>query len=1488
MDTDQKKNTQHVNSFTKGMNSDTSYDMVDAEHYLFGQNIRITNNTSLNGDITSSTKENIVTAISNGVEVQTEGSISGHILATASIGNIGAVIVRNSNPEGLWSVYKAELKDDKIKYTLIFTSSETTDKDRFSVVINKELEDCIKLYIADGKHSVMCIDLLADDNYYDGLSEEHIISNHIFPTNRVKIEAKISGQLKTQQLQYTYRFYKKYGVASKLAPLTNKIQVINNNRNIETGNAEDTKTSIGFKLRIDYDTDLSRIFDHIQIYRISYIKKTETPEVNLITDAQLTKGSSTYTYNDTDNNTLATLTLDEFTSMNGTVIIPQVLEQNQNILFAANVKDDTVIRINTTEYNSRAYQFDSDGNIKLYSDTLYSDLKTYTDVNNVEDEYYLNKYVDMNYTWPNSTDCKYDADGYFGGTGPNISWRFITCNIPLDYTTGIDTPIAVDLDQYDKKIYYINSSCELVDSNKTIDDYLDSKSIYHDNPDYNNIITSSLLRSLRRDEVYRYGIVFYDSYGNKSDVLWIADIRTPKHDESDIQSSNAIELSDTASSQYGGLDTFKAKLDARPIGIEFNVTKPQVEGKTIIGYEIVRCEKTADTSRNLLSTVISRALQQGKVAHGVSNFTDDNFRTPYYPNVFLTSQFVYTQGRTINEANVGWDLYDFMQATADTDPIYSSATNVENVSIYQIYSPQINIARVDELDKLQNNELALHPICFVYDSGSALNIDIDQSNIYTFKGDTTNAALPSENNQSGDVYWLSDVLKFMMWNGSQWTDVTDQYVNRYQPYGNSDIRKKLNDQLHTSFTSNHTSQLESRSGNHVEYLAQDGVFLINTRKIDIEPTNKPNNATVFKSYNRLFKMYCIDKSNVEGQNVTVVRANTPIKQVADVKNPTWDEGFTDYNPNGGTDSATAVKQYKSYITSLGTEQFVNWAANGMYDMPISYNERYSDSGWVFRSYDRRIDLRPGHNEVEPVGYIGPGAVSFIINTQKPDSSDSPLLNQIVTHIDHDEHSQDKLGTLYCTIQHSATQFAGLTKVDKQYDTYVSHGNFTKDDSCMVFDGNIYITAAEIINLYKTYNFNDYYTLISNQVVYYIPMESEVNTRFDYGLNYTNTSSKNVQLKPGVIAGIASQDRAAYQYNLIYSDNERSIVKYTAQSEEESTQQFKQRIHYSQNKTNGESIDNWNIFKPIDYIDADSRYGEITHLLSANNTLYYWQTNAFGKLSVNERSLITDTNSNTIQLGQGGVLQRTDYINTFYGMQPDHLSAIAIDGSVYWIDSKNKAIVAGNGERVINYCEAMNVQNISNSRFSNTLPQIDYDLQNMELLCKTYKDNEQLVFNLKLPAATAIYTRDYDSTITFDNVLYGLKNDGSATRLNYNEEEGELLPTKLEFVVNAVPSVTKVFDNQQINITDNTTNYEDDFAENRTFTFSTDLCRPTIFNDLMVTDREGNINYAVPRENNAEYGNRMRGKWMKVTITDDNPSKDFAISHIITKFRYSFI
>ena len=174
------------------------------------------------------------------------------ILAVSAHGNIGAIIVKDDDhgdegeEYGFWHVFRVDCEDDRLTFNPIFKSSQRTKKNKFSTVINKELDKVIKLYIADGVHEIMSINLLEDVEHNRQLTENDLINNKYFPVDPVRINEKISGTLHTGQIQYTYRFYNKYGVCSKMAPLTNKIQVIDPSRSKEIGNAEDTQTTIGF------------------------------------------------------------------------------------------------------------------------------------------------------------------------------------------------------------------------------------------------------------------------------------------------------------------------------------------------------------------------------------------------------------------------------------------------------------------------------------------------------------------------------------------------------------------------------------------------------------------------------------------------------------------------------------------------------------------------------------------------------------------------------------------------------------------------------------------------------------------------------------------------------------------------------------------------------------------------------------------------------------------------------------------------------------------------------------------------------------------------------------------------------------------------------------------------------------------------------------------------------------------------------------------
>ena len=150
----------------------------------------------------------------------------------------------------------------------------------------------------------------------------------------------------------------------------------------------------------------------------------------------------------------------------------------------------------------------------------------------------------------------------------------------------------------------------------------------------------------------------------------------------------------------------------------------------------------------------------------------------------------------------------------------------------------------------------------------------------------------------------------------------------------------------------------------------------------------------------------------------------------------------------------------------------------------------------------------------------------------------------------------------------------------------------------------------------------------------------------------------------------------------------------------------------------------------------------------------------------------------------------------------------------------------------------------------------------------------------------------------DNSLYGFRFSDELyyRKINYltTEDDKELLsPVKIVFAVNPQASLTNVYDTQKIVLMNapgqqegaNTSLFEDlnvprelvprwmvdrvmkdskfynPFLADKEFSFSTDYCS-SVEDPQGYTDRENNIWYAIPRITNSEYGDRIRGKWLK--------------------------
>lgn len=1410
------------------MNSDGAYDQLDGGQYVFGYNVRTTKNQFLGDkDDYASVHEGIITPVPEGLHLDSIEENIGKILAVKSVDRMGIIITSVDTTMRVYRLYLDERDNSLTGFTKLWEGvvwKEDKVPEQVSAVLYKELDNVIKLYIADGVHPIICMRVDEEGSSKLATAQlDDLINNRIVPTERIFIDEVISGRLLTSQVQYTYRYYNKYGNTTQLAPLTNKIQVINPSRSKEIGNAENTETSIGFSLKINCINKYNTKYDRLQVFRLQYVTPGADAEVYLIYDGKVkTETTDTFVLNDVGVDPLQQYSMEEFAAMSGIILVPQVIEQNQEYMFCGNVIDDTI----------------------LQSEPIVTSTPT-----TVEADVVLSEKLEGDI--PDEGDHKYTSDDKI--------------------TDGL-----------------------------TIPEYFEQRGINSDivKSSYNNIFTSSLLRSLRRGETYKYAIVYYDKFGRRTDVKSIGSV-----DVASINESKPFVVENGV-------------LKARPIGVKINIPQfaaDDEDAKNIIGCQIVRRASSEIYQKNLLQVALARPVQQGLLDFNISDGTtlsEDNVKkSPFYPSGFLTTT----------------DLVIQMSIYENLTTIPALWTKTKNTQLYQIFSQEIDFRRDDVLSRLNTSDTKLSEVLYV-PAIFARYTNNTKDLIYDGTLPSSINAIGNSQQSSGTVTTISageygafEVAENIIDINSSsiiFTCNNSDMGTIYIGYTNKDGVMTHSEYVEISFGENIINQIREVWNNK-----QQGTALHITSDRWSEGgilTITQTGGSQQGSQNSVGSLY-IDKYNIEKLKIEDKQArhwifnffdptdtdsgfneeNVPISQIKDVKMADWNSGFDQVQHDSDNNIATAIKKYRSFATNIGKFTYNNWVSFGKYDLRAG-NEDEVNQDWgeseesqeMLAKYGQYIFYLENNGPAQAVrnGYIGPGGSCFILTTEEETGGFNKPESRFYTSI--------------CNITHNPK----LEDVQSdEFTPYYGFGNYfnleynngelkTTDgrDYLIVFDGDVYITPHEFTTLYKTYNFESVDTLQSTQITNYIPLESKVNTYFDYGMNLRNTNSENLLYEPGSIDSITTQERPAHQYNMIYSDNDASNDVFTLISTDKNeTNNFKQRTYYSEVKSNGEFIDNFLIFKAAAFIDVDSKYGQITNLLTDRNTLYYWQDTACGKFSVNERSLVNDQNSNTIMLGQAGILSRYDYLSTKYGMRLWDFCAISSEAGVFWVDVNNKAIAALQ-QSVVNYGERLNVQNIINDRISDDVPHVSYDLQNNELVCKCFNNAEQIVFNAKFNIATSLYNREYDNILDIKNHQYGLKvEDGKLNITKYNylpyQKYEYLTPMNLQFVVNPMASVTKVYDSQQIvPIKRDSFTAERHVLENTTLAFETDIVSKTYGTNMEpYTDREGNLIYNVPRFENKPYGNRIRGKWMRVAINKNEPTELFTLSHVITKFRQSF-
>lgn len=584
-------------------------------------------------------------------------------------------------------------------------------------------------------------------------------------------------------------------------------------------------------------------------------------------------------------------------------------------------------------------------------------------------------------------------------------------------------------------------------------------------------------------------------------------------------------------------------------------------------------------------------------------------------------------------------------------------------------------------------------------------------------------------------------------------------------------------------------------------------------------------------------------------------------------------------------------------------QFVNWDAPAFYDETGYFDSSGIAEGDLKKTTSFNIQFRYGVTAGKKCILIKPGNKYTLDNGENGKE-------WVISNTNYELDETDTNSLFNCTIANiintSVVPYGGDTETSKNNSVFYSFGDYqdySADPDSPHYHGiasqaTIETTNGDCYICNFVYNSahcweSGTYKASMYPTVYIFPVESSINLKASYGDLYTRMDSIYkywFQDKAGQI-GKLTQEKDAYLCNTVYNGSY-DLISYTPISYTSiSNDKFDCRVHYSQIKTNGEYIDNWLKFKAADFIDVDTRYGEITDMNLFKDSLIFWQNKATGVLSVNERTMLQDVNDTNIILGNGDVLQRYDYLTTEYGMKSGQKARTQSNNALYWWDEYNKEILQyPGGNQVLPLKKIKTVSSYVNNIIESESPCLEYDPKYSEVLMSVEKDVDNhrvLVYNEYIQQFTGLYNYPFDLSTKLPEQILLIKNNNL---YKWNAGHYQNKPV-LQYVVNKMSTVTKVYDNVEFGMGEVFYNDSEKRSDLK-FNFHTPLGQNTYINKN-ITNREYDLKFAVPRNrdgygNEMPYGDRMRGRTMRCEIssTDINQYRNFSLQYIITKYRIS--
>ena len=1436
-----------LNAFSKGMNMDLDKSMIDSSQYLYAENARIASSAD--------STMGAIAPIENPRLIKSNLLPGLDIVAMEPVRDM-AIIFANSASAG--SIHKATFSGNQntnVSVEKIFESPH-----RFSsginVVARYDADDNIKAYFSEPENPIRVISLTNPTNSSDiddlGFTPE-------FNMSPPQIDSIVSGILKSGRIYYCYRLYSEGSTETLVSRISAGVDLFSSEISkssmdiLGSNQAPDGGLPTGKGVSMSIWGDFNR-YNKIRIFSIQSFSSQSVPVIKLIADTSfINNNNGSFIFIDTGVGAIDEITRDEFDQIGLNLFTAKTIEAKDDILFAAGIKD---ININFEDYDVRAFAFNKNGLSRLYSANLSSNIAvSFSNLDVIEipkDHDCINKDIYEKYKY-SDVEYKYDADGNLGGQGKNVKYNFINTYLIESYgryLSGGDANALYSItDHYkDQRIARIG------DIRRNINEILikssDQGSMtsvnrfsrisvnefgilpHQGHLNYANPLLSERLRSYQRDEIYRFGAVFYDKNGRRSDVKWIADIRFPANyvKDSKFNASSFEDLSESDDPDFvsaTGLTVSGVRLDrqellVKPMGLKFQFSnipagiekieivrsKRDINNRTIISQGVVQKIGTKKnenrTSESLLESPNHGTLLPHPIIgmgyaysvlgpHIVHPNTPGNYGNYSGYDLAPISNRSYTAEKS-NKNNISRQYLNY------TD--HSLSPHFNNVEYNLFISPETCYYGFDYVESIRKTYSGLRAVvndiifpkstpALTSETGwmagaqgyagheltsrfvqrdPGLGGRLRPSCMY-FAADITDESLASTPNQTIHTVgmvgsWKTSVQNLGNVTYSNTDIPNDSVCDMWDP------RTSHEEPVPRAFVSiggGFTYESILNVDGNATY--NNGIIVGNKslpRLMAPELIDHKRASASFKYFCSFNKKLSPDRE-IGGNSLTIYKhasrdlslsVPTEIHSVSDIDPYAVSEIAysgdipSDIRIGEATPFYISIKGslYLNYHRSLtrgdsmsitGSLPSQNYSGNGRTPTNIVNTKLNGVHGnGIVLAFDRE-------NSMHSIGLMDISRRKYtfknFINPQVPEYDGFKNLDTI---------GSSALATYLTVLKFmNPSIYGGRSYSERQFSEYISTGYIINRHRSSVpiisyvFGGDTYIGLLDYTIIQATDQHGDNSPTSINDGVYVnsdsitrktgsihalIPLESSINMRLASSRGYvTGKANAHIQPEPGSYNPFASygyerrfnQTLPQYRYNSAYSA-ERTANMFLTNLDYDKGRRFDYRVVSSEKKSTDERFDSWSVFKPANYIDVDSKYGKISRLKLFNNSLFFLQENAFGSLSVNDRSLIQDNNIGQLVLGTGGVLQRFDYLSTNNGMEFNAVNSIISNPSgMYWYDHLRgelcsyKYDMTARGYSVGSLSKTHGVQSLFTKR-SYDMPlnmPIGYDKKNNEVL-----------------------------------------------------------------------------------------------------------------------------------------------------------------------------